>query len=177
MCVGIADTNALVWRQWMGDLFYENMGNYPNTTIYRANKCWCEWVPNSESLLLLDNEMLKCTFIVIYVFSFVLSEKCLTGFTNLVIMLDNNHRSSTCRASLSRATVAVSETILVTLSTYRAVPALRTSLLVVSAHLHSRGWGVSEAGIGNPNLRKLPLFAHSHKLTVQLVRNSERSAH
>ena len=106
--------------------------------------------------------MLKCTFIVIYVFSFVLSEKCLTGFTNLVIMLDNNHRSSTCRASLFRATVAVSETILVTLSTYRAVPALRTSLLVVSAHLHSRGWGVSEAGIGNPNLRKLPLFAHSH---------------
>ena len=62
MCVGIADTNALVWRQWMGDLFYENMGNYPNTTIYRANKCWCEWVPNSESLLLLDNEMLKCIF-------------------------------------------------------------------------------------------------------------------
>ena len=110
--------------------------------------------------------MLKCTFIVIYVFSFVLSEKCLTGFTGLVIMLDNNHRSSTCRASLSRATVAVSETILVTLLTYRAVQALRTSLLVVSAHLHSRGGGVSEAGIGNPNLRKLPLFAHSYKLTI-----------
>jgi len=82
-CVGIAATNALV-TTWMGDLFYENMGNYPNTTIYRANKCWCEWVPNSESLLLLDNEMFKCTFIVENVFSFALSEKCLTGFTNLV---------------------------------------------------------------------------------------------
>ena len=30
MCVGIADTNALVWRQWMGDLFYENMENHLN---------------------------------------------------------------------------------------------------------------------------------------------------
>ena len=60
------------------------------------------------------------------------------------------------------ATVAVPETILVTLSTYGAVPALRTSLLVVSAHLHALGGGVSEAGIGNPNLRKLSLFAHSH---------------
>ena len=61
------------------------------------------------------------------------------------------------------ATVEVPETILVTLSTYGAVPALRTSLFVVSAHLHALGGGVSEAGIGNPNLRKLPLFAHSHK--------------
>ena len=142
-------------RTWEITQIYYNLPCY---------KCWCEWVPNSESLLLLDNEMLKCTFIVIYVFSFVLSEKCLTGFTNLVIMLDNNHRSSTCRASLSRATVAVSETILVTLSTYRAVPALRTSLFVVSAHLHALEGGASEVGIGNPNLRKLPLFAHSHLL-------------
>ena len=63
------------------------------------------------------------------------------------------------------ATVAVPETILVTLSPYGAVPALGTSLFVVSAHLHALGGGVSEAGIGNPNLRKLPLFAHSHKST------------
>ena len=41
------------------------------------------------------------------------------------------------------ATVAVPETILVTLSTYGAVPALRTSLFVVSAHLHALG-GVSQ---------------------------------
>ena len=105
----------------MGDLFYENMGNYPNTTIYRANKCWCEWVPNSESLLLLDNEMLKCTFIVENVFSFALSEKCLTGFTTLLlcwIIIINPQHAATCRASLSRETVAVSETILVTLSPY-----------------------------------------------------------
>ena len=97
------------------------MGNYPNTTIYRANKCWCEWVPNSESLLLLDNEMFKCTFIVENVLSFAMSEKCLTRFTKLVlwrIIIINPQYAATCRASLSRETVAVSETILVTLSPY-----------------------------------------------------------
>ena len=150
MCVGIADTNALVWRQWMGDLFYENMGNYPNTTIYRANRCWCEWVPNSESLLLLDNEMFKCTFIVENVFSFALSEKCLTGFTTLYIMLNNNHQSSTCRNMPRKLVPRDRRGIrdhIGHLISVRDVPALETSLFVVSAYLHAhRGGGPPEAG-------------------------------
>ena len=38
MCVGIADTNALVLRQWMGELFYENMGNHPNILQFTVLK-------------------------------------------------------------------------------------------------------------------------------------------
>ena len=155
MCVGIADTNALVWRQWMGDLFYENMGNYPNTTIYRANKCWCEWVPNSESLLLLDNEMFKCTFIVENVFSFALSEKCLTGFTNLVIMLDNNHQSSICRNMPRKLVPRDRRGIrdhIGHLISVRDVPALGTSLLVVSPNLQAQRRGaLQRPGVIFPN--------------------------
>ena len=136
-------TNALV-TTWMGDLFYENMGNYPNTTIYRANKCWCEWVPNSESLLLLDNEMFKCTFIVENALSFALSEKCLTRFTNLVLMLNNNHDSSICRNTprklVPRYRRGISDHI-GHLIFVRDVPASGTSLLVVSPTCMRKGGG------------------------------------
>ena len=50
------------------------------------------------------------------------------------------------------ATVAVPETILVTLSPYGAVPALGTSLLVVSAYLHAqRGGALQRPGMIYPN--------------------------
>ena len=140
-------------RTWEITQIYYNLPCY---------KCRCEWVPNSESLLLLDNEMLKCIFSVMNI---CLVRECLTGFTNLVLCWIIIHRSSTWPRKLCPATVAVPETILVTLSPYGAVPALGTLLFVVSAHLHALRESAWEAGIGNPNLRKLPLFAHSHKST------------
>ena len=119
-------------------------GNYPNTTIYRANKCWCEWVPNSESLLLLDNEMFRCTFIVENVLSFAMSEKYLTRFTNLVLMLNNNHDSSICRNTprklVPRYRRGISDHI-GHLIFVRDVPASGTSLLVVSPTCMRKGGG------------------------------------
>ena len=42
-------------RTWEITQIYYNLPCY---------KCWCEWVPDSESLLLLDNETLECIFSV-----------------------------------------------------------------------------------------------------------------
>ena len=94
--------------------------------------------------------MLKCTFIVENVFSFVLSEECLTGFTSLVIMLDNNHQSSTCRNTPRKLVPRDRRGIrdhIGHLISVRDVPALGTSLSVVSAYLHAhRRGGPPEAG-------------------------------
>ena len=93
------------------------MGKYLNTTIYRATnvdangsqivKVYCYWT-------------MKCW----NVFSFSLDLSCqrilwsLTGFTHLVYVKIIIHRSSTWPRKLCPATVAVPETILVTLSPY-----------------------------------------------------------
>jgi len=65
MCVGIADTNALVGRQWMGELFYESMRITQILQFTVLTDVDVNGSQNSESLLLLDNEMLNCIFIVI----------------------------------------------------------------------------------------------------------------
>ena len=142
----------------MGDLFYENMGNYPNTTIYRANKCWCEWVPNSESLLLLDNEMFKCTFIVENVFSFCLvreSWRMSERIHKPCFMENNNHQSSICRNMPRKLVPRDRRGIrdhIGHLISVRDVPALGTSLLVVSAYLHAqRGGALQRPGMIYPN--------------------------
>ena len=148
------------------------MRTWEITQIYYnlpCNKCWCEWVPKCWNKVYCYWTM-KCW----NVFSLSLSLFCLVReFSDLwqdshksCFMLNNNSLILNIMPQVCPATVAVPETILVTLSPYGAVPALGTSLLVVSAHLHALGGGVSEAGIGNPNLRKLPLFAHSHKSTT-----------
>ena len=65
MFVGIADTNALVCRQWMGELFYESMRITQILQFTVLTDVDVNGSQNSESLLLLDNEMLNCIFIVI----------------------------------------------------------------------------------------------------------------
>ena len=121
MCVGIADTNALLndneWescfmRTWEITQIYYNLPCY---------KCWCEWVPKCWNKVYCYWTM-KCW----NVFSLSLSLFCLVReFSDLwqdshtsCFMLNNNSLILNIMPQACPATVAVPETILVTLSPY-----------------------------------------------------------
>ena len=102
---------------------------------------------NSESLLLLDNEMLNCIFIVIILSCQRILWR-LTGFTNLFILINNNHSILNMIAASfvprDRRGIRDHNGHLISI---RDVPALGTSLFVVSVYLHvHRGGGAPEAG-------------------------------
>ena len=90
----------------------------------------------------------KCTFIC-------LVREMSDRIHNLVIMLDNNHQSSICRNMPRKLVPRDRRGIrdhIGHLISVRDVPALGTSLLVVSAYLHAqRGGALQRPGMIYPN--------------------------